>query len=91
MEQQLISIIIAGVAVLGISVKILRDELVRKKDRNGHNPSIASIDKKIDGLKRQLYDLSKELALFMRDSANYRERMLEHATRIRDGIERKNP
>lgn len=90
MEEQLISIIVGGLALLGIVAKTLRDELLLRKTRNGHNPNMASLDGKLEGLKGQLYGLTNRLAISHERVNNYHERALEHLEKIRENLEHRN-
>ena len=57
--DQLLGVVIAGVALVGILVKIIWDEVLRR-----HNPNLETIDLKLDGLKdelREIRDTLKEI------------------------------
>lgn len=54
--DQLLVVVIAGIALVSILVKIVRDEILRR-----HNPSIETIDLKLDGLKDALKEIRATL------------------------------
>ena len=53
---QLWTVVIAGIALVGILVKIVRDEVLRR-----HNPNLETIDFKLDGLKDELREIRNTL------------------------------
>lgn len=54
--DQLLVVVIAGIALVSILVKIVRDEVLRR-----HNPNIETIDLKLDGLKDALQEIKRTL------------------------------
>jgi len=86
MEDQLITVVIAGIALVGILVKIVRDEVLRR-----HNPNLESLDGKLEGLKDQLQELGTTLSISRETAKHYRARSLELLTEIRDALKRDTP
>lgn len=87
MEDQLIPVILASLALVGIALKIVRDEVVKR-----HNPNLDSLDAKIERLKDQIHDVRSDLSISRESAKHYRARSLELLTEIRDALsQRDNP
>ena len=79
--QQLATVILAGIALLGILAKIIRDEVLRR-----HNPNLVSLDGKLEGLKDQLSKLATALSVSREAEKHYRTRSLELLAEILDAV-----
>ncbi len=86
MEDQLITVVIAGIALVGILVKIVRDEVLRR-----HNPNLESLDGKLGDLREQIRELRMTLFVSSEAEKHHRERSLELLAEIRDAVKRDTP
>jgi hypothetical protein len=91
LDENTTTVLLAGIGVLGITVKIVLDE-VRRKKANGHsNPNAKTLDAKLDRMRDQLHGLYHKLDLQHEQSSAFRERVIETLREIRDAAERRGP